>query len=184
MDNIDETKIEQLVERFMAGETSLEDEDLLYSYFSSNSVSESLKQYKDYFYAFSLFADNDLLCDDNNDTDYGLKSDKIKTDKRPRLFRRFAYAAASVAVLITLLSTPFSNNSLDSIHEGSYVIINNERISDKKLIEKKVEETLAWAEVVEREAELIQSASETETTLINSISDPGLRNEIERLLTD
>ena len=41
MDNIDETRIEQLVERFMAGETSLEEEDLLYRYFSGDNVAEN-----------------------------------------------------------------------------------------------------------------------------------------------
>lgn len=189
MDNIDETRIEQLVERFMAGETSLEEEDLLYRYFSGDNVAENLKQYKELFTAFAIFAaDNDYTYTKESDTAQEKTVGKPTEKKiKPPVLRWLSYAAVSAAVAVTLFISqlPDRHSPLaGGIYEGSYVIVNRQYVDDEELVARKVAETLAWSEIVEREAEAIPTAAETETCIINSVSDPELKKEIEKMLTE
>lgn len=102
-------------------------------------------------------------------------------------FRWIAYTVASAAALILVWLSPMGNSrhtGLDSIYEGSYVMIDNEMIDDQKVLAQKISETLAWAETIEREAEAIPSTTDTEASILEGVSDPATRYELEKLLTD
>ena len=52
-------KIKQLVDRFMAGETSLDEERALYRYFSAGNVAEELMPLREYFCSFASLSQDE-----------------------------------------------------------------------------------------------------------------------------
>ncbi len=185
MNNMNEKYIQHLVERFMAGETSLAEERILYRFFSSTAkVPKSLEQYCDIFRALAMF---DLSDDELAETQEKETTVEKKSIKKPMPLRWIAYTVASAAAIILVWLSPVGNsrqNGLNGIYEGSYVMVDNKLIDDQNVVVKKVTETLAWAEMVEREADAIPSTADSESSLLESISDPETRQELEKLLTE
>ena len=103
------TYIEQLLDRYWQGETTLEEERILKSFFEQNDVPESLKPYADYFKFLAngdeihLSSDFDKRFDDimaeENSSDVHVKALKIPFRKR---LMPFLQAAAAVAVTLTV----------------------------------------------------------------------------------
>ena len=54
-------KIKQLVDRFMAGETSLDEERALYRYFSAGDVAEELMPLREYFCSFASLSQDEAI---------------------------------------------------------------------------------------------------------------------------
>lgn len=112
--------IRQLIDKFMDGETTLAEEQTLYSYFSAGNVDDGLAEWKDYFSAFGL-----------------LQAKDEKLPIRRRLFvRRVAVAVAVVAVGV-FAGTAF-------YHHQNYceAFIYGEKVTDKTVVMKEMKATL------------------------------------------
>ena len=171
----------------MAGETSVDEERLLYRYFTTTeSIPASLTTFKDMFRALALFDTRDDVMTEMLHQTPENESEK-KQSRKSMPFRWIAYTIASAAALILVWLSPVGNprhSGIDSIYEGSYVMIDNKIIDDQKVLAQKISETLAWAETIEQEAESIPSTTDTETSILKGVSDPATRHELEKLLTD
>lgn len=111
--------INQLLERYWAGETSLEEEQILRSFFSQPNVPEELKQYRCLFIYEQTEPATDVLGDDFDEQ-------LMSIIERPRpvkarvltIGQRFAplfKAAAVVAIILTL-----SNAAQSSFRDDDY----------------------------------------------------------------
>lgn len=98
--------INQLLERYWRGETSLEEEEILRAFFSQHDVPAEFSAYKDFFSYLQQEKQADQLGDDFDsrvlsELSFGTKVAARKVSLRDRLMPLFK-AAAVVAMLLTL----------------------------------------------------------------------------------
>ena len=107
--------IEQLLERYWSGETSLEEENILRAFFSQKDIPASLLPYRDIFVYQAVSRSEEVLDSDFDDKILALIDEpevvKARTiTLRPRLAPMFK-AAAVVAIKLTLgnaIQVPFN----------------------------------------------------------------------------
>jgi hypothetical protein len=138
--------IEQLLERYWQGQTSLEEEEILRAFFSQEGVPASLRSYRDLFIYEQTERREDVLGDDFDQKMLGLIDDEPQTVKartitlRRRLLPLFK-AAAIVAIFLTLgnaAQVAFDNNDPESAamagyqqpHEGISVAMSDSTVID------------------------------------------------------
>lgn len=121
--------IDQLLARYWDGETSLEEEQILRSFFSQESVPEELQQYRSLFVYELTEPKTDVLGDDFDDRILAMTGQQEERKARVISFReRLAplfKAAAIVAIILTLSNaaqlsfTPSDNVDLGVIDQTS-----------------------------------------------------------------
>ncbi len=107
-----EKDIQTLIKRFMAGQTSIEEEDLLAEYFRTHDVGEDLQPYKE---MFAWFDQGMPLGRGQGDEETSQRGDKstrgqanegTRTQDKPRISHKLRYlftaAAAAIAMLFVL----------------------------------------------------------------------------------
>lgn len=137
--------IKQLIELFMEGETSLEQERTLYAYFAQRDIDPELEEYRQIFQGFAS------ICQTATGGADVPVSQPVR--KRMRLPLRIAIcAAASVTLVFGILN--FADNQeemrLERLYGGSYMIVNGVRTDDLQKIQPEIERILAYAEQMER----------------------------------
>lgn len=138
------TDIKQLIDLFMEGETSLEQERTLYSYFATGeNIPSELEEYKDMFLGFAAI-----------DQSAAKVEPPIALPERRHISLRTIaiYAAASVALLagIFVLADKQEEARLESLYAGSYMIVDGKRIDDLQKIKPEIDRILAYAEQMEQ----------------------------------
>ena len=123
--------INQLLDRYWKGETSLEEEEILRAFFSQDELPAELKPYQALFSYEMGEAKQEALGDDFDqkmmamiEDEYTKKPNKAKvvllTERLKPLFK----AAAVVAIILTLgnaVQVPFQNNGNDSVENVGYI---------------------------------------------------------------
>jgi hypothetical protein len=154
------TDIKRLIDLFMEGETNLEQERTLYSYFAiSENIPSELEVYKEMFQGFASIDQS---------------ASKIEqpiarpTQKRISLRNVIIYAAASVALLagIFLLADKQEEKQLESLYAGSYMIIDGKRIDDLQKIKPDIDRILAYAEQMEQSTSISSHLQSIEEGII------------------
>ncbi len=121
--------INQLLNRYWEGETSLEEEDILRAFFSQDNVPAELMRYKSLFCYEATEAKRDVLGDDFDARILAAiaerKPVKAQVITMGQRFKPLLKAAAMVAILLTLgnaMQVPFSRSSSDPIsnYDGYY----------------------------------------------------------------
>ncbi len=167
---MDTKRITNLVQRFLEGDTTIDEERLLCHYFTTTPVvPESLSPYAE------LFRDLATLP----------SAPTVKTHKRavPRLHWAVAAIAASVALalMVVLGYRNHQYSQLSRLYEGSYVVVSGHRIDNLRLIKDSIAATLADAKRIENSVEQRSDIDRAERDVIES-ANPNQRKEIERLL--
>ena len=122
--------INQLLDRYWKGETSLEEEEILCAFFSQDELPAELKPYQALFSYEMGEAKQEALGDDFDrkmmamiEDEYAKEPNRAKvvslTDRLKPLFK----AAAIVAIFLTLgnaLQVPFQNNAEDNVGNVGY----------------------------------------------------------------
>ena len=162
-------EVEKLVERFFDGETTLEEEARLYRLFRSKRLPESLERLRPLMEAFSSMR---------------IEEPHRTASVRP-LWRLLAGAVAVLALVagLSFYSDYRENRSLARIYGGSYVIQNGRRIDDLSAIRDDIEKTLADSRYIEERAEF-SVVDHAEQDVLNNISDPDIRHEVEQMLNE
>ena len=119
--------MKQLIERFLYGDTTNVEEQMLYDYFKGD-VARSLKKYQS---MFCWYADG-----------------MPERAKRRPLWPRLAVAASLVAVLAggTVYYEHQKTAELMATYEGSYIVRNGQKITDLKEIMPELRRTSSKAE--------------------------------------
>ena len=102
-----EKEIQQLIERFLEGATTNAEEQMLYDYFNSNNVADSLRPYREMFQWYAA----------------GMPKQKAKPSKRP--YAKWLAIAASMLLLVGIgfgYRYYQEQQELYAIYEGSYII--------------------------------------------------------------
>ena len=169
MNNKKTKEIERLVERFFDGETTTEEEARLYKGFRRKRLPDSLERMRPVMEAFS-----------------SMSEEKPQRAKTVSIVRRALMGAAAMLALIVgiaIYSNYHEEQSLARIYGGSYVIENGRRIDDLSAIQDDIERALADSRRIEQHAEhnVIDRA---EQDVLDNISDPDMRDEVEKMLNE
>ena len=169
MNNKKTKEIERLVERFFDGETTTEEEARLYKVFRRKRLPDSLERMRPVMEAFGSMS--------------GEKPQRAKTVSIVRRALMGAAAMLALIVGIAIYSNYHEEQSLARIYGGSYVIENGRRIDDLSAIQDDIERALADSRRIEQHAEhnVIDRA---EQDVLDNISDPDMRDEVEKMLNE
>ena len=141
------THITEMVERFLDGMTSNEEEQQLYAFFAGEDVPESLEAYKEMFAWF----------DGGLTQEIQKEKTAVTVPMRPKhrfhIWGTIAAVAATVA-LILLIRTTSEKHGFNQF-EGSYIVRNGVVITDPEQIRDELEATLEY--VCEEEQELLEN---------------------------
>ena len=165
MNNKKTKEIERLVERFFDGETTTEEEARLYKVFRRKRLPDSLERMRPVMEAFGSMSE--------------------EKPQRAKTVSALMGAAAMLALIvgIAIYSNYHEEQSLARIYGGSYVIENGRRIDDLSAIQDDIERALADSRRIEQHAEhnVIDRA---EQDVLDNISDPDMRDEVEKMLNE
>jgi hypothetical protein len=113
------------------------------------------------------------------------------TPSAPSLRRRvrgvsiaLAIAAAFVAVAFLLIVPQVRERQALARFEGSYSIVNGQRINDLGQIKANISEALAMAQVAEANVPAGDFASQTERAILQATDDPEMQAIVQRILSE
>lgn len=119
--------IEQLIKRFMDGQTTVEEESRIAEYFRTHDVEDEWKAYKDMFAWF----------DDGMPIQQETEKHKTRNSKKAKIIA-FAMAAAAAIAALIIIATP-GNNGIMPVQKTANVI----KPSTADAIETAIKDTLA-----------------------------------------
>lgn len=166
-------ELQRLVDRYLEGGTTLDEERQLFRAFASGRYPAELEEYA------AMFRDCAAVA--------GIKPEEVRTPARRRIIRIALMATTGVAAAVLLcltLATNMRRAELERVYGGSYVIVNGERIDDLSKIMPQIERTLADAKAVERRIEENGVVERVENDMLNDISDPAEREMIRQLISN
>ena len=139
-----------LVEKFLDGKTSNQEEQMLYDWFSANDVSEEWQPLKE---MFAWYADG--MPEKGEEEKTAKRPQKRGVSlQRPRRVIRWISVGVSIAamVAVVLIATLRPRQSEFNIYEGSYIVEAGVRNDDIASIESEIEAMLKRAENYEQQA--------------------------------
>lgn len=152
-DTFDKSTIGRLIDRFMAGETSLEEEKLLYGYFARTDVPTEFEPYREMFRWYADLGETD--CNSTSSASEMQAADKPQS-RRGKIFAVFrpwhiAGIAAMIAVVICTMFFFRPSTTIDIPEEylcykGSYIIRDGKKITDLNIV---VPEIIRIQQIVE-----------------------------------
>lgn len=159
---------QELINRFLDGETTVEEEQTLCRRFQAGHVPPELAPYADFFLDMATLpvAESPL--------------------RWHLVLRRWVAAAAIVAAFVvggTRLQVRLDNQLLARTYGGSYMIVDGKRTDDLAGIKDKVSDLLADANRIEAHANSQQVISDAEQEVLQSVP-ASQRKEMERLLNE
>ena len=139
-----------LVEKFLDGKTTNQEEQMLYDWFSANDVSEEWQPLKE---MFAWYADG--MPEEQIELSEELQPQKRGVSlRRPRRVIRWISVGVGIAamVAVVLIATLRPRQSEFNIYEGSYIVEAGVRNDDIASIESEIEAMLKRAENYEQQA--------------------------------
>lgn len=185
MMDTDNRKAETLIERFMNGETSLEEERWLYDYFLQEEVPEEWEAYRD------MFADYAALAFDEKSAGTAeIMSGSPKETvmmRKPFSMRVWKYVAGVAALWLVAFAVGWGiqfheEKVFASCYEGSYMIVDGVRVDDLEAIRTHIEYTLSEAKHIEHDYLVQSDVGRIEQEVLNEIEDEAEREYLRRLL--
>ena len=143
--------IEEYIARFMEGETTNAEEQAIYRYFRTADVPEHLKPYAPMFAWYEEGMPEDALP--------MAKETEVPVMQKKPVWRRIPMEVWSMGIAAMLvvgiglgvvLSFGDKQHEDWSCYEGSYMVVNGKRITDKETLIPMILETLAKAEAIEK----------------------------------
>lgn len=148
-----------LVEKFLDGKTTNQEEQMLYDWFSANDVSEEWQPLKEMFawYADGMPEKQIELSEEIQPQKRGVSL------HRPRRVIRWISVGVSIAAMIAvaLIATLRPRQSEFNIYEGSYIVEAGVRNDDIASIESEIEAMLLRAEAIESHANELLAWADT-----------------------
>lgn len=163
--------IEKLVDRFFSGDTTLDEEKMLYRYFAQPSLPPHLERYRELFADFSAMSGEPVA--------------KRKSVLKGH-WRAVAGVAAAVAVLlcVSIYADMRERHLLAKAYSGSYVVVDGKRIDDLVEIKDEIQVALGEAEKIEKVISGPSVVERVEQDVLSDIDDPEARKRINEILND
>lgn len=168
--------VEQIINRFMEGETSNEEEAALYKFFQEEAIPEKLKMYKPMFAYFAGgLKEEDLPSHKEVETS---TAKVVPLHHAPTVYqrwRRFIIPLAAGVAACFIGAVGFvhyeQKQTLYSSYSGSYVIEHGRKLSDIRQIMPKLKQVEMHAD----EAALQHQSDQLTKNVLNEIADPAVR---------
>ena len=129
----DKQEIAQLIDKFMAGETSIAEEDVLAQYFRTHEVSEEWAVYKEMFALFdNREVDIEVKPTKQEDEVHAIKVEMPTTTKRKRtrmVALRWTTAVAASFLLLLMLHNTNANSNTEAVDR--MVMVQQQRMLDE-----------------------------------------------------
>lgn len=177
--------IQQLIDRYFDGATTLAEEQMLYAYFASDDVAEAHLPLRE------MFRDMAAVSAPVSVSVPSTRSTTVHAPVpvgKPAALRRIWSAAAAIAAFVVLIAGISVDAHaqkmayLDALYKGSYMIVNGKRIDDIGAIHRHLDSTLAVADDIEQEALNQPDVQQAVVDLLNSYSDPEAQRAIQKAL--
>ncbi len=181
-------QIEKLLERFFEGETSNQEEQELYSFFSGSDIPDHLKSYIPVLEYLETGIKEEIQ---------PVEKKIVKENKTVRLSWKIWIGVAATLLLIVSIGIRFfpDNKPVDP-YEGSYIIRNGEKITDLDKIRPELEATVSSVQEQQKKINKllnkVYSKNEYEKTMekiatqycewINTIPDETTRERMKEIL--
>lgn len=180
--HIDINNVELYIDRFMEGETSNAEEKELYRFFATEKdLPQHIAQYREMFAYFESGLDESLSAQALTEAEHStakvvqLKPAETKKPKK-RIFMFAASIAASI-VLIFGISFGLLKNDADELYtyEGSYVMQNGKRVTDKETLKLMIDNTMKEADNIEKQVAQLSEISDKDDN-IQSVMASSINN--------
>ncbi len=180
--HIDINNVELYIDRFMEGETSNDEEKELYRFFATEKdLPQHIAQYREMFAYFESGLDESLSAQALTEAEHStakvvqLKPAETKKPKK-RIFMFAASIAASI-VLIFGISFGLLKNDADELYsyEGSYVMQNGKRVTDKETLRLMIDNTMKEADNIEKQVAQLSEISDKDDN-IQSVMASSINN--------
>lgn len=170
MKDKDVKEAERLISKFFDGATTLAEERRLYRLFGSRRLPAGLERYRPVFAAFGSME----------------HAGRRRPAMLTALLRSVCATAAALALVfgLTVYADFREERMLAQVYGGSYVIDNGRRIDDLGLIRADIENALGEADRIEKRLGSADVVNETEQDVLDGISDPATRRQVEMMLNE
>ena len=98
---------------------------------------------------------------------------------------RAAVSTAAIAAIVFGIRTVCDiseENALAKLYEGSYMIVDGQRIDNLREMKDSIKATLDDASKLEHKVANLQTVEGTEQDILRNVSDPDMKKQIEKLL--
>lgn len=112
----------------------------------------------------------------------GRENERRKKEKKKILFISLAIAAAFVAVAFLIIVPQVRERQQLALYEGSYTLIDGQRIDDLGQIKADISEALAMAQMAEANVPTGDFVSQTERAILQATDDPEMQAVVQRIL--
>lgn len=141
-------EIEQLVERFFRADTTLAEEHELYEYFQRKDIPQEMTALREMFCGFAVAQPSPTNASGVLPT--AQKPSPTNQPAQPKILSRWHYAAAAAVALLVITGGSWAYHLHEQrltrlTYEGSYMIVDGQRIDDISLIQPQIEEALLAA---------------------------------------
>lgn len=172
--------VEQVINRFLEGETTNQEEAALYDFFRQDSVPEKLKMYKPMFAWYAGGMKEEELPSAMN-TNAASTAEIVSIDSLPRedgkihRWKRVLWpligGVAACFIGVTMFTHYERQQELYNSYSGSYVIEHGRRLSDIRSIMPKLKSVEAHADA----ADASHQAERITDNVLGEIADPAVR---------
>ena len=180
--HIDINNVELYIDRFMEGETSNDEEKELYRFFATEKdLPQHIAQYREMFAYFESGLDESLsaqaLTEAEHSTAKVVQLKPVDTTKPKKRIFMFAASIAASIVLIFGISFGLLKNDADELYtyEGSYVMQNGKRVTDKETLKLMIDNTMKEADNIEKQVAQLSEISDKDDN-IQSVMASSINN--------
>ena len=180
--HIDINNVELYIDRFMEGETSNDEEKELYRFFATEKdLPQHIAQYREMFAYFESGLDESLsaqaLTEAEHSTAKVVQLKPVDTKKPKKRIFIFAASIAASIVLIFGISFGLLKNDADELYtyEGSYVMQNGKRVTDKETLKLMIDNTMKEADNIEKQVAQLSEISDKDDN-IQSVMASSINN--------
>lgn len=180
----DNSFIHQLVDRFLQGDTTLEEEQQLYVFFAQEAIPADLQAYAPFFRDLATMPQR-------TEADAIAPQQDVVTSPAPARqipfarYRRWIAAAAAVLLLVMVGRWgyhQYEERQLAATYDGSFVIVNGERNDNLRQIKDTISHVLAEAKRAEQIVQPSSHIEQAEQEVLSNVDDPAQRQLIQEML--
>lgn len=180
---ITEDNLQHYIDKFLEGNTDNAEEQAIYAYFRTHGIPEKLLPYRDMFAYFEAGMPENVLPETLQHKPHIFKAGIQKH------YRLLAAVAACLALLPGSISWKYyqEQKRFANTYEGSYMIVNGQRITDLNKLRPGILSALSDAKQLEKMSQDLlwqkqQEEKQTADRLIESTSDPDMRRQLKAIL--
>lgn len=186
----DYSNIQQLIDRFFEGETTLEEEQKLYLFYADHpQLPDELEAYRDMMAGFGAlpYTPSIPIEEPSEPIEEPSFIAPASHHRRRTFVIRMVSAIAAMLVLYigySALHNLQEEHDLARNYAGSYIIVGGQRIDDLSRIKPQIESALSQAKDIEQGLNETSTVKQAEQNVLDNVGNDEDRERIEKLLNE